>query len=552
MRPNRLLTIVSLTLVAIFAFALAAGITGASAAVPKKASKGKAAVASPALLKQLKVLPKQAKVLSSQVRTFSTQIQAINGRLDSLEARFAKAVTAGGVGPEGPAGATGAAGPVGPSGPQGPSGPRGGTGDTGPAGPTGPRGLTWRGSWSASTAYVADDAVQYNGSSYVSTGPVDPGLVPGVAPVWELLAQKGAGSGGAGQITGWETEVFDGTVSGTASQAVVASKTCSNNGVATGGTGQPGQQPGRPDHRRPGRGGPRWHTAHLAGGDLLELHQGRPDQDLGRLRADPVARAGADGAEPASILPGVLGAILTAMATPFDADLRVDEAATISLAHHLVEHGSDGLVVAGTTGEASTLDDQEKIDLYRLVVREMGGRHSVVAGTGSNDTAHSVHLTRQAAEVGVDAVLVVTPYYNRPPRAGIIAHVAAIAEVGLPVILYNIPGRSVVNMAARPDRRAGRDPERRRRQAGQPGPRRVPRGRAHVRPRPLRRQRRHALPGARDGGRRGDLGRLAPGRRRDGRRGGRRRQGRPGGGPPARRRAGRPLRRACSSPRAPF
>ena len=142
----------------------------------------------------------------------------------------------------------------------------------------------------------------------------------------------------------------------------------------------------------------------------------------------------------------MLGAILTAMATPFDADLRVDEAATVSLAHHLVEHGSDGLVVAGTTGEASTLTDAEKVALYGLVVREMGGRHPVVAGTGSNDTAHSVHLTREAAEVGVDAVLVVTPYYNRPPRAGIIAHVEAIAEVGLPVILYNIPGRSVVNM----------------------------------------------------------------------------------------------------------
>ena len=142
----------------------------------------------------------------------------------------------------------------------------------------------------------------------------------------------------------------------------------------------------------------------------------------------------------------MLGAILTAMATPFDADLRVDEAATVSLAHHLVEHGSDGLVVAGTTGEASTLTDAEKVALYRLVVREMGGRHPVVAGTGSNDTAHSVHLTREAAEVGVDAVLVVTPYYNRPPRAGIVAHVEAIAEVGLPVILYNIPGRSVVNM----------------------------------------------------------------------------------------------------------
>ncbi len=142
----------------------------------------------------------------------------------------------------------------------------------------------------------------------------------------------------------------------------------------------------------------------------------------------------------------MFGAILTAMATPFDADMRVDEAAAISLAHHLVEHGSDGLVVAGTTGEASTLSDDEEVELYRMAVREVGGRASVVAGTGSNDTAHSVHLTRRAAEVGVDAVLVVTPYYNRPPRAGILGHVAAIAEVGLPVILYNIPGRSVVNL----------------------------------------------------------------------------------------------------------
>jgi 4-hydroxy-tetrahydrodipicolinate synthase len=142
----------------------------------------------------------------------------------------------------------------------------------------------------------------------------------------------------------------------------------------------------------------------------------------------------------------VLGAILTAMATPFDADLRVDEAATVRLAHHLVEHGSDGLVMAGTTGEASTLTDDEKVALYRLARREVGDRASVVAGTGSNDTAHSVHLTRLAAEEGVDAVLVVTPYYNKPPRAGIIGHVEAIAAVGVPVILYNIPSRSVINM----------------------------------------------------------------------------------------------------------
>jgi len=142
----------------------------------------------------------------------------------------------------------------------------------------------------------------------------------------------------------------------------------------------------------------------------------------------------------------VLGAILTAMATPFDADLRVDEAATVRLAHHLVDHGSDGVVMAGTTGEASTLTDDEKVLLYRIAKREVGDRAGVVAGTGSNDTAHSVHLTQRAAEEGVDAVLVVTPYYNKPPRAGIIGHVEAIAAVGVPVILYNIPSRSVINM----------------------------------------------------------------------------------------------------------
>jgi 4-hydroxy-tetrahydrodipicolinate synthase len=153
-----------------------------------------------------------------------------------------------------------------------------------------------------------------------------------------------------------------------------------------------------------------------------------------------------EGAGRGSILPRVLGAVLTAMVTPFDADGRVDEPATATLARHLLDNGSDGLVMAGTTGEASTLDDDEKVALYRLAVREAGGRASVVAGTGSNDTAHSVHLTARAAEAGVDAVLVVTPYYNRPPRAGIVAHVAAIAEVGVPVVLYNIPSRTGLNM----------------------------------------------------------------------------------------------------------
>jgi 4-hydroxy-tetrahydrodipicolinate synthase len=142
----------------------------------------------------------------------------------------------------------------------------------------------------------------------------------------------------------------------------------------------------------------------------------------------------------------VLGAILTAMVTPFDADGRVDEEAAIALMHHLVGNGSEGLVLAGTTGEASTLTDDEKLALFRLGVAEIGGRGSVVAGTGTNDTAHSVELTRRAGEIGVDAVLAVTPYYNNPPRAGLVGHFRAIAEVGVPVILYNIPGRSGVNM----------------------------------------------------------------------------------------------------------
>ena len=143
----------------------------------------------------------------------------------------------------------------------------------------------------------------------------------------------------------------------------------------------------------------------------------------------------------------MLGTILTAMVTPFDGDLAVDEGAAARLAHHLVEHGSDGLVVAGTTGEASTLNDEEQAALVRLAVREVGGgRATVVAGTGTNDTAHSVRLTRLCAEAGADAALVVTPYYNRPPREGIVAHIAAIAEVGLPVVLYNIPSRTALNM----------------------------------------------------------------------------------------------------------
>ena len=142
-----------------------------------------------------------------------------------------------------------------------------------------------------------------------------------------------------------------------------------------------------------------------------------------------------------------LGAILTAMVTPFDSDGALREDATRRLARHLVEHGSDGLVVAGTTGEAPTLDDAEKLRLMEIVVDEVGESATVVAGTGSNDTAHSVHLTRQASERGVDAVLVVTPYYNKPNRRGLVAHFSAVAAAtDLPVIVYNIPARTTINL----------------------------------------------------------------------------------------------------------
>jgi 4-hydroxy-tetrahydrodipicolinate synthase len=142
----------------------------------------------------------------------------------------------------------------------------------------------------------------------------------------------------------------------------------------------------------------------------------------------------------------VLGAVLTAVVTPFEESGAVDEPAYRSLVQRLLATGSDGIVVAGTTGEASTLSDVERIALFEATREETRGTGTMVAGTGSNDTAHSVHLTEVAAEIGADAVLVVTPYYNKPPAEGIRRHVAAIAEVGVPVVLYNIPGRTAVNM----------------------------------------------------------------------------------------------------------
>jgi 4-hydroxy-tetrahydrodipicolinate synthase len=140
--------------------------------------------------------------------------------------------------------------------------------------------------------------------------------------------------------------------------------------------------------------------------------------------------------------------LLTAMVTPFRADGSVDEEGAVAIGRYLLNHGSHGLVVAGTTGEAATMNDEEHLALVELIVRELGDEGVVVAGTGSNDTRHAIHLTEQAAEAGVDAVLSVTPYYNKPNRRGIFAHFSEVAKAagGTPVILYNIPGRTGVNM----------------------------------------------------------------------------------------------------------
>jgi 4-hydroxy-tetrahydrodipicolinate synthase len=140
--------------------------------------------------------------------------------------------------------------------------------------------------------------------------------------------------------------------------------------------------------------------------------------------------------------------VITAMATPFEPSGAVDAGAARRLAVHLVEHGSHGLVVAGSTGEAATLDDEEHISLLKEVVAEVGDRAAVYCGTGTNDTRHSVELTKAAAAAGAEAALIVTPYYNKPNPAGIRAHFEAIASAvpGLPLIAYNIPSRVVVNV----------------------------------------------------------------------------------------------------------
>ncbi len=142
-----------------------------------------------------------------------------------------------------------------------------------------------------------------------------------------------------------------------------------------------------------------------------------------------------------------LGAILTAIITPFDAEQRVDGEAFVDLMHHLASNGSDGFVVCGTTGEAATLDDEEHLGLIELAVRERPEGTTIIAGVGSNDTRHAVHLTSRACELGADALLSVNPYYNRPNRRGIIAHYREVVRAAdRPIVVYNIPQRTGSDM----------------------------------------------------------------------------------------------------------
>ena len=143
----------------------------------------------------------------------------------------------------------------------------------------------------------------------------------------------------------------------------------------------------------------------------------------------------------------MLGEVLTAVVTPFASDGAVNHDAFHRLCGHLVERGSDGVVVAATTGESPTLADEERLDLFAAAVEAVGDRATVIAGTGTYSTAHSVHLTERGHELGVDGFLVVTPYYNKPPVRGIVAHFRAIAEVtDRPIVAYNIPQRVVLNL----------------------------------------------------------------------------------------------------------
>jgi 4-hydroxy-tetrahydrodipicolinate synthase len=142
-----------------------------------------------------------------------------------------------------------------------------------------------------------------------------------------------------------------------------------------------------------------------------------------------------------------IGGVITAMVTPFDRNGALDEGAAVRLMQHLLENGSDGLVLCGSTGESPTLTDEEKCRLWELAVSECPDDATIIAGTGTYDTRHTVELTERATEIGVDAMLVVTPYYNKPNRLGIKAHFeAAAAATDRPIVVYNIPSRTVTDI----------------------------------------------------------------------------------------------------------
>lgn len=142
------------------------------------------------------------------------------------------------------------------------------------------------------------------------------------------------------------------------------------------------------------------------------------------------------------------GRLLTAMVTPFNADGSVNYEKAADLAEWLINNGSDGLVVAGSTGEAATMSAEEKLELFRVVVNRINKRVPVIAGTGSNNTADSIKMTKMAEAMGVDGVLIVGPYYNKPTQEGFYQHFAAVAQsTALPIIVYNVPGRTASNIA---------------------------------------------------------------------------------------------------------
>lgn len=163
---------------------------------------------------------------------------------------------------------------------------------------------------------------------------------------------------------------------------------------------------------------------------------------------------------PSSLPARPFGAILTAMVTPFTEDGALDLPSAARLAAYLVDHGNNGLIISGTTGESPTTSDAEKIELLRTVIEAVAGRAYVVAGVGTNNTAHSVHLAREAASVGASGLLVVAPYYSKPSQDGIVQHFLRVADATeLPIIIYDIPGRTGVKIEPRTYQRLAEHPQ---------------------------------------------------------------------------------------------